>query len=265
MDADPYCHSDYVHRIADRASAPDGGDSTIKDGEGLGPDGIHLVAAMPSKFLTDKRRVLRVHLEPSAVAQRDEPFRRADHIDEEHRRQHPPWRDAWAREPARIQRLERREISGQNGDDEFEDAFGMGETLEPMRAEVAQAKTTDQGVLDQCSGRFGEQHLPAMASLLDARAPDNVQARVPLSRPDRFPCMQADAHAYSPALWPEPCREGALARDRRGDCLRGAGEHHEERITLRIDFESLVRGKGTSQQPAVGGQYFRVSVSQVGR
>ena len=93
--------------------------------------------------LQNKRDIMRFHLAPVPVAQRDEPFRRANQVDEEHRRQHPPRREAWSRAPVCIQRLERREVGRQIRDDELEDAFGTGKAIEAMRAEVPQAQTTD--------------------------------------------------------------------------------------------------------------------------
>ena len=111
---------------------------------------------MASKLLADECGVLRSHPEPAAVAQRDEPFCRADHVDKEHRRQHPSRREAWARAPARIQRPEGREVGRQVRDDELENAFGTGEALEAMRAEVPQTQTADQGVFDQGGGRLGQ-------------------------------------------------------------------------------------------------------------
>jgi len=55
--------------------------------------------------------------------------------------------------------------------------------------------------------------------------------------------VYADPHPYGSALWPGRGRQGALARDGCGDCLRGATEHHEERVTLGIDLAPLVCGK----------------------
>src|SRR5712691_179426 len=132
-----------------------------------------------------------------------------------------------------------------------------------MRAEVPQAQAVDQGVLDQGGGRLGEQHLPAVAGITDAGAADDVQPRVPLRRPDRFPRVHADTHPHGSALRPGFGREGALHRHCRSDCLRGAGEHHEERVPLRIDLAALVRGKRSPQQDAVGGQHLGVAISQV--
>ena len=112
-----------------------------------------------------------------------------------------------------------------------------------MRAGVPQAEAADQGVLGQGGGRLGEQHLPAVAGLLDARAADDVQPRVPLCRPDRFPRVHADAHPHGPALRPSLGHEGALDRHGRDDRLRGVGEHHEERVPLGIDLVAPMRGK----------------------
>ena len=59
--ADPHRHPEAVHGVTDGAPAADGGDGTVKDGQGLVPDRIHLFPAMPSKFLADEGDVLRPH------------------------------------------------------------------------------------------------------------------------------------------------------------------------------------------------------------
>ena len=142
---------------------------------------------------------------------------------------------------------------------------GQGEALEPICAEVPQAQAVDQGVLDQGGGRLGEQHLPPWpASLM--RAPRMTSSPVyPCRRPDRFPRVHADAHPHSPALRPDRWPRGRAGMRRRGDRLRGAGEHHEERVTLRIDLVPLVRGKRGPQQDAVGRQDLGIALPEVHR
>jgi hypothetical protein len=56
-----------------------------------------------------------------------------------------------------------------------------------MWAKVAQAETTDQGILDQRGGRLGEQHLPTMASLFDARMVRGVLASTSVCSTVRVP------------------------------------------------------------------------------
>jgi hypothetical protein len=136
VDADPHRHPEFLHSIADCAPAADGSSRTVEDGEEPVPGQIDLLPAMTGKLLADEHDVLRLQRQPAAVAQRDGPFRCANQVDEEHRRQHPPWGEVWARAPARIQRPEGREVGRQVRNDELEDAFGTGEALEPMRTEV---------------------------------------------------------------------------------------------------------------------------------
>jgi len=52
----------------------------------------------------------------------------------------------------------------------------------------------------------------------------------------------------------------ALDRHCRRDRLRGAAEHHEDRVPLGIDLAALMRGKRGPQQGAVDSQYLWVSV-----
>ena len=104
-----------------------------------------------------------------------------------------------------------------------------------------------------------------MAGLLDACAADDVQSSVSFCRPDRFSRVDADADPHGPALRPVLSSEGALDRHGRGDRLRSAGEHHEERVPLGINLVTLVSGKRGPQQGTVDGQDRRVAVSEVHR
>ena len=116
--ADLHRHPDSPHGITNRAPAADGGGRTVKDGEYLFPDQIHLFPAVPGEVLADERGVPCSQFEPAAIAHRDESFSRASHVDEEHRRQYPSRRKAWAQAPERIQRLEGREVGRQVRDGE---------------------------------------------------------------------------------------------------------------------------------------------------
>jgi hypothetical protein len=77
--------------------------------------------------------------------------------------------------------------------------------------------------------------------------------------------VQADAHLHGPTLRPGRGRQGALHRHGCRDRLCGTGEHHEERVPLRIDLVALVRGKCGPYQGAVGGQDLGVAVPEVHR
>jgi hypothetical protein len=58
------------------------------------PDHIHLFPAVTVQLLADERGVLRSQFKPATIAERDEPFSRADHVDEEHCRQNAARRHA---------------------------------------------------------------------------------------------------------------------------------------------------------------------------
>jgi hypothetical protein len=143
VDADPHRCSESLHGVADRAPAADGGSRAVEDGADPVPGHIDLLTTVAGKLLADECDVLRLQLEPAAVAQCDEPCSRANHVDKEHRRQHTSWRAL-----TRIQRPEGREVGRQVRDDELKDAFGTGESLEAIRTEVPQTQAIDQGVLD---------------------------------------------------------------------------------------------------------------------
>jgi hypothetical protein len=83
-----------------------------------------------------------------------------------------------------------------------------------------------------------------VARLFDPRRADDVQARIPVRRRNGFPGVEADAHPHGSAWRPRRGREGPLALHRRCDRLGGPAEHHEERVALRIDFPTLIRGEG---------------------
>src|SRR5215468_600568 len=152
--ADLHRQPEPLHGITDRAPAADGGDGTVKDGKDLLPDHIHLFPAVTGQLLAHERGVLRPQFKPATIAERDEPFSRANHVDEEHCRQNAARRHARAWASTRIQRLQGWEVGRQVRDDELEDALRPGKALEAMHAEVSQAETANQGILDQRCGRF---------------------------------------------------------------------------------------------------------------
>ena len=63
----------------------------------------------------------------------------------------------------------------------------------------------------------------------------------------------------------EASATSALDRHCRRDRVRGAAEHHEDRVPLGIDLAALMRGKRGPQQGAVDSQYLWVSVPKVHR
>ena len=120
-----------------------------------------------------------------------------------------------------------------------------------MHAEVADVR------VDERTGRLRQQHLPAVADGGDPRALVHVEADVPLLRQPRLARVQPHPHAY------RPVGQRALAVRGSGDGVRRAGEGDEERVTLRVDLDALVVGKGGAESPPMLVQRLPVVVTEL--
>ena len=123
--------------------------------------------------------------------------------------QHPCPLGARPQPCAGIEGLQGREVGRQARDEELEDAFRARQALQTVFAEVSQAQLIEQGILDDRGRRRGEQHLPAMASLFDPRAADDVQPRIPFVVRMGSPVWMPMRTRTAP-----PCGHDAVARAR---------------------------------------------------
>jgi hypothetical protein len=74
--------------------------------------------------------------------------------------------------------------------------------------------------------------------------------------------VQADPHAYLPSGRPGVVDVGPLHL--RGGRYRVAGAHkrEEERVSLRVDLDAVVRCERVSHEPSMGGEDVAVAVGQ---
>ncbi len=108
-----------------------------------------------------------------------------------------------------VQRAERRELRRQAGGAELVDAFGPLEVLEPVLAQVAQARVAGEGVERQRPGSRGEQHLTPVRGAEDAcHAVERRAEEVPVA-------LLGRTHVHR-----HPHPQGRLARRLRG-CIAG--------------------------------------------
>ena len=135
---------------------------------------------------------------------------------------------------------------------ELEERLRRRQVLESVSAERAQ-----HGGVEQGGGPVRHDHLPAVRGGADARRAMHVHASVALGPHDRLTRVQAHAHAQQAG------RELGL-RVGRGSC-RGArvGKGDEERVALRVDFDSPLAGARGPQDPPVLGERLHVARAQV--
>ena len=165
----------------------------------------------------------------------------------------PDERRVWRRQvldPC-LDRLEQREVGRKAVDLELVDALGSAQILEPVCAEVARR------CVDERAGRLGEQHLSAVLDGGDARSPVDVEADVPFLGHARLAGVYAHAHADRAS------GEATLCFRRRGDCVGGARERHEERVALRVDLDAVVRRACLADDPAMLGERGAVPVAEL--
>ena len=135
-----------------------------------------------------------------------------------------------------VQALEWREVSLA----QLEDAFGRGEVLQPVLAQVAHVVPTHDGG----RGRRDE-HLPTVAAGSDPGRPVHVDANVAFLGQMR--AAGVDAHAH-----PDRARgQSGLGRLRRSQSTGGRGEGDEDGIALRIDLDAAVGTARLTQDAAM--------------
>ena len=120
-----------------------------------------------------------------------------------------------------------------------------------MHAQIADVR------VDERTGRLRQQHLAAVADSGDPRALVHVEADVPLLRQARLARMQPHPNAD------RPVGQRPLAVGGRGDGVRGAAEGDEERVTLRVDLDAFVVGKGGAESPPMLVERLRVIVAEL--
>ena len=133
---------------------------------------------------------------------------------------------------------------------ELIDPLGCGEVLQAVFAEVAQAV-----VLDQRCGRGRDQDLPTVPGRRDAGCSVDVRSHVALVGDVGRPGVDPHAHADRSG------RKHLLRLGGGGDCGRGGGEREEERVALRIHFDTVVLEERPAQCAAMLGQRVCVGIS----
>jgi hypothetical protein len=113
------------------------------------------------------------------------------------------------------------------------------------------------GCVRQCARRFGQKHLAAVAGCCDTRAAMQIDANVPAISCRRL----ARVETYSDPDATRRERQLSLPCGRHR--IRGAGERHEEGITLGVDLDAVVSRKGIAQDSPVLLQRFAVSSSKL--
>ena len=150
------------------------------------------------------------------------------------------------REIRLVQRLERREVLAA----ELVEPLWFGEVLESVLAQVAH----EHAVVEQCPGRFAEQHLAAVSRRHYARRPVHVASYVALVGDERRPGVKAHTHVDGTGR--QRFREHGRGRESTG--RRREGE--EEGVALRIDLDSVLGGACLPDDPTVLGERLGVGL-----
>ena len=151
----------------------------------------------------------------------------------------------------RLDRLQQRELARQTLDLELVDALGRAQVLEPVRAEVAYL------VVDERASRLRKQYLAAVADGCDARASVHVDSDVSLLGYTRLAGVEPHPDAD------RPIGQAALGVHGRGSRVRRPRERHEERVTLRIDLDTVVGRTGRAHDPAMIVERIAVPVAEL--
>jgi hypothetical protein len=124
----------------------------------------------------------------------------------------------------------------------------LAEVFQPVTSEVANR----YGRIEQLTRRLREENLASVPGVADPRGLMHVDPGVLSAHDERLARVQTHSHAE------RALRELRLGLHRRRDGLSNAREGNEEAIALRADLHAALRGKRSSQEPAVLGQNGRV-------
>jgi hypothetical protein len=174
--------------------------------------------------------------------------------------------EAWGawREVARaqIERLERREVGRQAGQDKLVEALGVLQVLEPVHAQGAQRRPWGQVVRDEFARGGRKQHLATMPGGGDAGGAVHIHAHIPGGTEVRHPGMQPHAHANRDVLWPSLPGKCRLSGCDCPDGVVSTREGEEEGIALGVDLAAATLCHSCAQQLALGSQHFGVLLTQ---
>jgi hypothetical protein len=85
----------------------------------------------------------------------------------------------------------------------------------------------------------------------------DIDADVALLREERLARVQAHAHTNGTQA------ERRSSFPGRGECVRGLGKGNEERVALRVHFDTAVPGEGVAEYAPVLGKYRRIFIPEL--
>ena len=152
---------------------------------------------------------------------------------------------------ARLDRLQQREVTTEPVHVELVDALRRAQILEPVHAQVANSRVHER------TGRLRQEHLPAVPDRGDPRPLVHVEADVSLLCQPGLTGVQPHPNAN------RSIRQRTLAVGRGGNGIRRAGEGDEERVTLCIDLDAVMFGKGRPETTPMLLQRLAIAVAEL--
>ena len=156
-----------------------------------------------------------------------------------------------------VERRQRRELVRQAVELELVELLRPREVLQPVRAEVAQARV---GVKQRLR-RLRDEHLPAVADRHHPRGVVDVEPDVAPVGGMRLAGVEADSHADLVASRPIVLRQGTLSGGRGGNRVLRRSERDEEGVALAVHYDAAVPGEGLVEQGAVLGEQAGVGIA----
>ena len=143
----------------------------------------------------------------------------------------------------------------QPGSEDLEDAVGVPQVLEAMRAPVAQGPVWRQVALHELLGGERQEHLAAVTGCFEPRRPVDGGAEVVpaalLGDPDVDPHADAQRREVGGERGPVFGGDGVLGVDGRAGGLHGRMERGAERVTDGLEHKAAVRRNAGAEQIVV--------------
>jgi hypothetical protein len=161
-----------------------------------------------------------------------------------------------------VERARRREVLLQPFDHHLAQALRLREPLQPVLAEIAQARRARQVSLDQIPGGLREEDLAAVRRPGDARRSVDIQPEVIVAAQDPLAGVHSHPDSNLDPVWPGRRGKLALGPDRRADSAARRGEHGEEGVPLGAHLAAPAFANGGTDHSVVALLHVTIPASE---
>ncbi len=159
--------------------------------------------------------------------------------------------------------LQRWKVARQAGDEELEELLGLGQVLERVGTELAEAIPLAVAVVQAFSGLARHHDLTAVGGCRDPRSSMNVDAHIAFADLHRLTAVKPHPDAELDIAGPAMRVEGGLGVGCGGDRALSLLEDDEEAVALGVDLATAMGLERRPQYPPVVGKQHRIVIAKL--